>query len=401
MFIQLGIINYKLIIPLIYPIFYQIRFKISKSDNGCYELFINFLSYSLAGVIFLIVRYNTKKLEWENSLINRKTTTTKLTEETIQIDAYNGFNNLLGFKEFEEKKEKRKKKELLKLKIFVVSLAIINLIPMSYEVIGHNTLDDILDLNLKQSSSIFFAILFYTTLSMIFLGHKIYNHQKLSLAIISICMIFVFSSYIIENGLDFNKIMNILYFGLIFGFYALYNVIGKKIFDSFIISPYYLMFSIGIISLAILLPFEIISYLIDPKWEYNGIIRIIFKHFSVRFLIRFISSVVVGFFWLGGIWLTVYYFTPNHFIVSESLSQLLTSLIDGRHISSSIITEIIIYGIIIFSSLIYNEIIIIKNEIISKDTKIYIMKRQNTENELIENAKKMEDISIPEEDKNK
>ena len=398
MFIQLGIISYKLIIPLLYPIFYQIRFRKSNINNGCYELFINYLSYLFAGIVFLIVRYNTNKSGKINQTINKQSSDAESPKEKIQIDVNDDLNSSEIIQKFKEQKLKDEKKELFKLKMYLISLALINLIPMIYEIIAHNELQNILDFKIKEGSSLFSEMLFYILFSKIFLGHKTYNHQKLSLVLMSICTTFIFSLYVIEYGLNFDKIINILFFSLIFGYYALYNVIGKKIFDSFIISPYYFMFIIGFISLAILLPYEIISYLINPNWKYNGIIRQITNNFSFMLIV----NVVVGFFWVGGIWLTVYYFSPCHIIISESLSQFLTSLIENRHKNYVLIVKIIYYisyGIIIFSSLIYNEIIIINNENVSRDTKTYIIQRENIETELIEKDKKTAPLYTQEEDK--
>ena len=397
MFIQLGIINSKLIIPLLYPIFYQIRFGINQSNNGFYEIFINYLSYSLAGIVFLIVRYNTNKTEKIKNSTSKPNRDSNLSNDKILIDPYDDLKNNVIIQEIQEEKLKKEKKELYQLKICVISLAVLNLIPMSYEIISHNTLQDVLDFKVRENSSMFSIIIFYTLFSRIFLGYKIYNHQILALGIILICMIFFFILYILENSISFDTIINILFFSLIFGFYALYNVLGKKIFDSFIISPYYFMFSIGIVSLAIILPFEIISYIIDSDWEYNGIIRQITGNFSLTFLLELITSAVAGLFWVGGIWLTVYYFSPCHIIISESLSIILSSIIENSFKEYSLAKKIVFYinyGVILFCSLIYNEVVIIKNEKISKDTKIYIIRRQNNEVRLIEEAKKMENIFI-------
>ena len=81
MFIQLGLINYKLIIPLVFPIFFQLRILIGQTDNGCYELFLNYLSYSFAGIIYLIVRYNTNKSGKKNITANKQDSDIKSSEE--------------------------------------------------------------------------------------------------------------------------------------------------------------------------------------------------------------------------------------------------------------------------------------------------------------------------------
>ena len=66
MFIQFGLINYKFIIQLLYPLFYHLRFRIGGNRNNCFQLFLNYSSYSLAGVIYLIAKYRTKETKIDN-----------------------------------------------------------------------------------------------------------------------------------------------------------------------------------------------------------------------------------------------------------------------------------------------------------------------------------------------
>ena len=253
MFIQLGLINYKLILPLVFPICLQLKILIGQSDSGSYELFINYLSYSFAGFIYLMVRYNTIKSGKEIiPTTNKQVSTAESSAEKIQIDIYGDLDSNAIIQKFKNEKLKNEKKELRKLKLFVIFLVFMNFLPASLEIIIYNSLKDSKDYDyydLKESCSMFFVILFYVLFSIIFLKHKIYNHQIFSLVIVIICTILIFISYVIENELNSNKIKNIILFSLIFCFYALYNVLGKKLLDSFIISPYYLMFAIGFISL--------------------------------------------------------------------------------------------------------------------------------------------------------
>ena len=66
MWIELGIINYKLIIPFIYPLFYQIRRVIHKGDQRpLFEFFTNYVGYLLGGLLYLIERYRTKRKKQE------------------------------------------------------------------------------------------------------------------------------------------------------------------------------------------------------------------------------------------------------------------------------------------------------------------------------------------------
>ena len=62
MFIEFGILNYSLLIPLIYPFLFQIRRYIHEDSKFFYELLMDFLGYSLGGLIYLFINYRMKKL---------------------------------------------------------------------------------------------------------------------------------------------------------------------------------------------------------------------------------------------------------------------------------------------------------------------------------------------------
>ena len=51
MLIELGIISYKLILPLIYPFTYHIRRIIHQNDKPFYDIFTSFLGYLLSGIV--------------------------------------------------------------------------------------------------------------------------------------------------------------------------------------------------------------------------------------------------------------------------------------------------------------------------------------------------------------
>ena len=63
MIIKLGIINYKLIIPFIYSLFYQIRRIIHEDSKPLYELTTVYLGYLFAGLIYLFIKLRMKKKE--------------------------------------------------------------------------------------------------------------------------------------------------------------------------------------------------------------------------------------------------------------------------------------------------------------------------------------------------
>ena len=69
MLIQLGIINYKLILPFIHPIFLQIRKLIHKNDKTpFFEFFTNYCGYICHGIVYLIILKRSKNVQ--NTLFN-------------------------------------------------------------------------------------------------------------------------------------------------------------------------------------------------------------------------------------------------------------------------------------------------------------------------------------------
>ena len=380
MFIQFGIITYKNIIQLLYPLFYHLRFRIGGGRENCFELFLTFSSYSLAGVIYLIVKYRSKETKREN----KENKSSDYGDERPSIGDFDDLHNDVIIKEIEKMKKEEEKSQLLKLKLTVTGLAILNFLSMFSEAIILNIESLKLDANIKESSTIFFGIIFYVLLSRIFLHQKVYNHQLFSLLVILFSMTFVFFIYLIEKKLAYsNALGTIAFFALIFFFYGLYNTLGKRTLNHFIISPYYLMFSIGFISLITLIIYEIITCLfLGINSEYNGIIRQIKKDFSIMFILLSVFSTIMGLFWVGGIWLTIYYFSPCHFIINEVLTQFVTNLLDKRFNDYEPTKKIICYVayvIIFVCTLIYNEVIIININCLSKDTRKNIIKRQYVE----------------------
>ena len=62
MFIELGIINYKLLNPLLYLLFYQIRKYIHRDSNTFYILFTDYFEYLFGGIVFLIIKFRMRTI---------------------------------------------------------------------------------------------------------------------------------------------------------------------------------------------------------------------------------------------------------------------------------------------------------------------------------------------------
>ena len=402
MWIEFGDINYKLIIPFIYPFLYQIRKLIHQNDKKpFYEFFTNYCGYFFSGLIYLIIVCRMRKIQKQNDLTNPngEVLDNNIELETCSSDDNTSKSSVKSNKTIRVKnnctiknqiiieKEKINKRQTRKKYLFILGLTIIYLIPMfldSYCSSNQN-------INFKTSSSVsvFFCIISYVLLSRLILGHKIYRHQIFSLTIIIVCNIISIILILTgeKNKVNSNMAINFVIMAVILSLYALYNVLEKIFFffNSFMTSPYYLMFIIGLITLVLIIIYETITCLAfgDNK-DFNGAfyqIKYNIKNIKLYPLL-FIGDVISAFLWVGGIHLTVYFFSPCHFIISESISQILSTIInnslEGYNIAAAIVIYIL-FVIIIFASLIYNEIIILKFWKLNKNTKKHITKRSNSE----------------------
>ena len=186
-----------------------------------------------------------------------------------------------------------------------------------------------------------------------------------------------------------NLAINILIMAVIMIFFAVFNVVEKRYFNKYMDSPYHYMFVVGLISTIIILLYETITVLVASKDEvYNGIFLQIEKNFSESnlYILVLLGDLVSAFFWVMGIHLTVYYFSPCHFIISEAISQILSTFINpdnlvGRPFAIKLIIYVLFF-IIFFASLIYNEVIIITVFDLNKNTKKFILERAQFEKDL-------------------
>ena len=400
MWIEFGDINYKLIIPFIYPFLYQIRKLIHQNDKKpFYEFFTNYCGYFFSGLIYLIIVCRMRKIQKQNDLTNPngEVLDNNIELETCSSDDNTSKSSVKSIKTIRVKnncsiknqiiieKEKINKRQTRKKYLFILGLTIIYLIPMfldSYCSSNQN-------INFKTSSSVsvFFCIISYVLLSRLILGHKIYRHQIFSLTIIIVCNIISIILILTgeKNKVNSDMAINFVIMAVILSLYALYNVLEKIFFNSFMTSPYYLMFIIGLITLVLIIIYETITCLAfgDNK-DFNGAfyqIKYNIKNIKLYPLL-FIGDVISAFLWVGGIHLTVYFFSPCHFIISESISQILSTIInnslEGYNIAATIVIYVL-FVIIIFASLIYNEIIILKFWKLNINTKKHITKRSNSE----------------------
>jgi len=393
MYFEKGIISWKLLIPVLYPALYQIRklFIHDDDEKPIFEFFTNYLGYLCGGIIYLIIFCQMKKDRRSSYDENKNDKKQDLNEkdndkglksqnlnnkETIKIESVKPVG--LGNPSIQDEDKNNLKRFTFEKYGFILGLVLIYLIPLFLDSYC-STRDD---LNFKTSSSmsLFFCIISYVCFSRKLLGDKIYRHQVFSLIIIGVCII-LSNILIIAGGDNPNIWWNILFLFLIDALYGLYNVLEKKYFNKYMDTPDHLMFVIGLMSLIIVLLYETITFFaLGKDWDFNGIFYQLEKNFENNNLypLIFLGDIATAFVWILGIQLTVYWFTPCHFIISESVSQILSTFINNNLKDHSIYTKISVYFfsfIILIAAFIYNEVIIIKLYHLEDDTKKYILKR--------------------------
>ena len=386
MIIEFGALNYKLLLPLLNPILHQIRklYLDTETSMPLYDYFLNIISYLLSGIVYLIILYRSKSH-------NKQPTSKNPASKPTAIDEiYLENKNIIM---------QRKVKKFIS--IFLLSL--INMIPMISKIL--------ISLYLKnhqsykpftESFGVMSAIIFFPLFSKVCLSSHIYRHQIISLILISFCSLIFLFIEIYQNNVFFNLIPPLIYFIIYYGFYALYDSLLKKHFEMHLNDPYQLMFFVGLFSFILLIPLDLLSFFIYGNNEneiygldiINSSIILINKHKLLSILL-FLFDLVTGFFWLGGVILTIYYFTPCHLIISITFSQFLSRLAEWMELSKNLMYKkdigdkwymafiyIFLYCIINFSSLLYNEVIIIRFCSLEKNTSKYISLRERLESEI-------------------
>ena len=384
MWIELGIVNYKIIIPLIYPFFSQIRRLLHNDDKKpIFSFFTNFCGYLLSGFIYLIIRIrtrrmNSKDIESVNTIIKKESNKELIASntETSKVSTPYQIENEI------DKKKKRHKMERQKAKyLYILLLVFIYLIPMFID--SYTAIDNELNFGTSSSISLFFDIIFYIGLSRVILGDKIYSHQIFSSIIIICSIIIVIILYLIKDNLTKNIFLNLFLIIIITCLYSLFNILEKKYFIKYMASPYHFMFITGIYALIFILLYEIFTVIIFGfDTDFNGIFyqfKANFQEYKGLYILIFIGDVISAFVWLAGIHLTVYFFSPCHFIISESISQIISTFLDNTIKGFPVHEKIIIiflFIIILFATLIYNETVIINIWSLNKNTKKNIFLRE-------------------------
>jgi len=396
MFISLGYLSLKMIIPLLIPIFYSIRhylleefdknLKENKNDEKRQSVFINpfiiSISYSL-NVILLIIEYNQTKSAKKS--IQEKEFDNQLLIEKIKMD---------------KKQRKRKFRYLILLSFF----NFFNL--LAYDIINIFKPSDYYK-NFFYILSIPFFFIITAFMSFIFLNYHIYRHQKLSMIISPILSLLLLLILVALN--DGEKKNNkspeaILFLIECLGLRSLryiLDVLAKLFMDKMFVSQIKLMTYLGIFGIIFSLISNLLSFFVSWNFVKNPDLNDYFIITSNKKRLKnifddwgdlgdlnwllFIGNIILWFAENYIKWFCIYSFSPNHYSVYASINSIIIIFIEivvknfnTDKILIKIFSLIALCGIFI-CGLIFNEIIIIRICDLDKFTNVEINNRQKKE----------------------
>ena len=369
--IEFHISDYKLIFVFIFPICEILNTKIrEKYLIKYYEFFLalsTYLSYLLS-ILFLII-------------IKIRTQTYKL-GMNVKDDASTNNNEIKnqGIINIEIKKENAK--QTIKNILYIIVLSGIN---MCFSHFNYESFHD------KRTIGLSYKILIFFLLSYFILKYKYSKHHYITLGINTITLLIKYSITIaITNSEEY--IGYHIWFYLIYAFsYCLLFTVGKFYMDNYFKTPYFILLTTGIIIDIILIIIALIKYATDNDSD-------IFLGFednvnSVENTFWFIGDLLTQFGMFLGLWITVYYFTPTHTIISENIMEIGYYFVDfqgneylweNQNVDLNIYLYPYIHVINLICSLIFNEIIILNFCGLDKDTKVRIKERERNESFKIE-----------------
>ena len=157
------------------------------------------------------------------------------------------------------------------------------------------------------------------------------------------------------------------------------------------------MLKIGVFSVFLFFIIDLIGFIIkhsDNKYN-SGVLFGIIENLKVKQMFFILLDLIFCFLWNTGIWLTLYYLTPCHFIISESLSEYFYYIIDLFRGNDYQLIKVIIYGIVyVFNFilfLVFDEIIILKFFRLDTNTKLMIRHRETYDSNPLYNYKSSDD----------
>ena len=414
---EISFPSYKLIYVFIFPIFdiffYKIEEKYLKINHEYFTAFLYYLSYLFSFIFIIIMKIinRRRKVEHKEEKINEEEEEEEEKEEenneNSNIEENNENSIISGSEDSKGKKteknlelslKRKKRKKNIRKFLFIFIILLMCAASLSFIHFHSELYFEIRSLGMAYKIPLFFALSFFL------LRYKYYRHHIITLVINSFTLI---SKYIIttiqsDNGkeLILDQIWKLFFFAIS---YCLIFVCGKYYMNIFYRSPYFLMSSIGLIMSLILISIAIIKYLVISESQ-------IFSGFAENFddtksFFILLGYILLKFIYNLGLWITTYYFTPCHTIISENILEIEYYFYDFKENEINWIKEDyslnfwffpIIHFINLFCSLIFNEIIILNFLNLDYYTKIRILERErfDTSNLLLSKEKAEEDEKL-------
>ena len=394
MWIELSEFNFKLFIPLIFPVFKRIQDAVKKTfitkDNQIFKTFRYFTSYVFSFIFLLIIYFRTRKVQSKN--IENEGNDVFLVNNNINITESGTSLNMANT--ITELKTQNAKKMKIKSIIFLLALCAMGLFCYFFRYFFED--EDYRDA--KQSIGIFFDIAGYILLSYLILKQKLYKHSYISSGIIAFFLIilFIITTFYITWDILWKSF--IYYFFYSFSF-VLYDILKKKYMNIFFSTPYFMMFVIGCVNVIIIVIYDIIAYLVDNNNDgiINGLIANIS---SVGDFFLMVFEIILQLCWNLGIWLTIYYLTPCHYFISEYISEYIyyiqnaIDLNDPFYGTINIVIFSIAYFINFLCCLVFNEVIILNFFGLDYNTNKRIKERILKESKEAENDKTLYEMEV-------
>ena len=385
MYIECEKMKYHLLYLLVFPIFNLIQILTTSSllnnkykDNYFLQLFRFYLGHTLSGILLLVIKSRMKEKHKRNS---NKSTSINDDDSNNPTSWINPLNIL--------QKDLINKNRIKHIR-YIIILVSVCLAYNIFEIISKTIFNEInYAYSLifgKQCIGVFFEIFYFILFSILLLKIKIYKHHFISLIIICINLILIVISCINYFGLiTIYATIHFLFYCLLLSFFY---VFGKKYLNLFSNSAYDIMFYVGSICAGIFFLYDIIAFLIDGNNDssFHGIIKGFINNFSLSFILIFLLDIILFFASNVGIWLTIYYYSPFHLIISISFAEYLYFTFDcffnphSNYQRNDIILYSISYTINLFFFLVFNEIIILNFCGLSYNIKTNIQKREEIDN---------------------
>lgn len=360
-----------------FPCFLKFRRLVRNSNDKktlAFSEFCTFLGFSPSIILFFIKKITTKSRK-ANNLNTNNMNINKSINDIESVKSLKKLSNEIDKSNF----IKSITNHLIKNKIFlIIFISFLQVMASILKILFRENINQALKINIQTLCEILFLIFF----SVIFLELSIFSHQIFSIIIITICLLIFFIESIVYHQINFKEVIyTIIYFLFLQFFYCLSDVLGKKYLNTHVDNFYFFLFKIGIIGSIPFLLFATITYFTGISEKYE-----IFQIFPKIKIFTFLLDLLFTFLYEVGLWLTIYYFTPCHYFIFETIADFLEIILSkldnsgSQYVKEQLITFFILYPILLFAIFVFNEIIIINLCGLEYNTAINIMEREEKEN---------------------